>query len=256
MYSTLTTSPVKNANLNNTNVGPTLFATLLKGDTSRKSINFYTLVTPASNGAHVVVSKEPVCVVNERLNNTVYRFFLGKSLAYPIVENYVKNTWSKFGLVKSMMTKGRPSYDRAMFDLQADAELKDTITGVVPQFVGEGYNMRSIRVKYEWTPLRCSSCKVFCDILHECPKQPVLNLLKNMKNPRQAIRGVQNSSTTTGKKKQAGLSRQEVSNSNLFDALNSVENDDGLGFYLLASFITCEVKPSFVFAYDCMKFGL
>ncbi|GJY28350.1 zinc finger, CCHC-type containing protein [Tanacetum coccineum] len=199
MYSTLTTSPVKNANLNNTNVGPTLFATLLKGDTSRKSINFYTLVTPASNGAHVVVSKEPVCVVNEWLNNTVYRFFLGKSLAYPIVENYVKNTWSKFGLVKSMMTKGRPSYIRAMFGLQADVELKDTIMGVVPKFVDE------------------------------CPKQPVLNLLKNLKNPRQAVRGVQNSSTTSGKKNQYGLSRQEVSNLNLFDALNSVKNDDDLG---------------------------
>ncbi|GKC79275.1 hypothetical protein Tco_1130049 [Tanacetum coccineum] len=197
-YPTLTTSPVKNDNLNNTNAGPTLFATLLKGDTSRKSVNFCTLVTPASNGAHVVVSKESVYVVNERLNNTVYGFFLGKSLAYPIVENYVKNTWSKFGLVKSMMTKGRPSYIRAMFGLQADVELKDTIMGVVPKFVDE------------------------------CPKQPVLNLLKNLKNPRQAVRGVQNSSTTSGKKNQYGLSRQEVSNLNLFDALNSVKNDDDL----------------------------
>ncbi|GJU67261.1 RNA-directed DNA polymerase, eukaryota, reverse transcriptase zinc-binding domain protein [Tanacetum coccineum] len=38
-----------------------------------------------------------------------------------------------------------------------------------------------------------------------------------------------NSASTSSKKKQAELSRQEVSNSNLFDALNSVVNDDGLG---------------------------
>nr|GEY71079.1 hypothetical protein [Tanacetum cinerariifolium] len=69
--------------------------------TSRKSVNFRTLYTLAGNGANVYVSKESVCVVNERLNNTVNGFFLGKQ--YPIVENYVKNTWGKFGLVKSMM---------------------------------------------------------------------------------------------------------------------------------------------------------
>ncbi|GJY24019.1 hypothetical protein Tco_0397677 [Tanacetum coccineum] len=33
---------------------------------------------------------------------------------------------------------------------------------------------------------------------------------------------------TSGKKKQAGVSRQEVSNSNTFDALNLVDNDDDL----------------------------
>ncbi|GKD18429.1 hypothetical protein Tco_1207587 [Tanacetum coccineum] len=37
-----------------------------------------------------------------------------------------------------------------------------------------------------------------------------------------------NGASTTGKKKQAGVSRQEVSNSNSFDALNSIENDDDL----------------------------
>ncbi|GJV65749.1 hypothetical protein Tco_1476577, partial [Tanacetum coccineum] len=38
-----------------------------------------------------------------------------------------------------------------------------------------------------------------------------------------------NSATTNGKKTQAKLSRQEVSNSKPFDALNYVENDDELG---------------------------
>nr|GEW20494.1 RNA-directed DNA polymerase, eukaryota, reverse transcriptase zinc-binding domain protein [Tanacetum cinerariifolium] len=72
-----------------------------KSGTSWKSVNFCTLYTLAGNGMDVYVSKESVCVVNERLNNIVYGFFLGKH--YPIVENYVKNTWGKFSLVKSMM---------------------------------------------------------------------------------------------------------------------------------------------------------
>ncbi|GKB25247.1 zinc knuckle CX2CX4HX4C containing protein [Tanacetum coccineum] len=82
------------------------FATLLKGDTSWKLVNFCTLITPVGNGTDLVVLKESVCVVNEQFNNIVYGFFFGKRVAYPVVKNYVKNTWSKFGLVKSMMTKG------------------------------------------------------------------------------------------------------------------------------------------------------
>ncbi|GJU93789.1 RNA-directed DNA polymerase, eukaryota [Tanacetum coccineum] len=89
-------------------IAPSLFvsfATLVKGDTSHKSVNFPTLITPDGNGADVVVSKESVYVVNERLNNTLYRVLLGKCVAYPVVKNYIKNNWSKFALVKSMMFK-------------------------------------------------------------------------------------------------------------------------------------------------------
>ncbi|GKE49231.1 hypothetical protein Tco_1480489 [Tanacetum coccineum] len=76
---------------------------------------------------------------------------------------------------------------------------------------------------------RCSSCKVFGHDRDECPKKIVLDVMKNLSNPRQAVRGVQFSVITSGKKKQLSLSRQEVSNSNSFDALNSVENDNDLG---------------------------
>ncbi|GKA87568.1 hypothetical protein Tco_0809332, partial [Tanacetum coccineum] len=78
------------------------FATLLRGDTSHKSINFCTLITSAGIGADVVVSKESVCVVNERLNNMVYEFFLGKHVAYLVVENY----FSFKDMMKSMLENG------------------------------------------------------------------------------------------------------------------------------------------------------
>ncbi|GKD35459.1 zinc knuckle CX2CX4HX4C containing protein [Tanacetum coccineum] len=52
------------------------FATKVKRNTSQKTVNFRTLLMPAGNGMDVHVQKEIVSVVNERLNNTVYGFFL------------------------------------------------------------------------------------------------------------------------------------------------------------------------------------
>ncbi|GJS88484.1 hypothetical protein Tco_0771120 [Tanacetum coccineum] len=47
-----------------------------------------------------------------------------------------------------------------MVELRADVKLKETHVVVVPKFVGESYTMSTISVEYEWTPPRCSSCKV------------------------------------------------------------------------------------------------
>nr|GEW71435.1 hypothetical protein [Tanacetum cinerariifolium] len=89
-------------------------------------------------------------------------------------------------------------------------ELKDAIVVVMPKLVGEGFNMCTIRVEYKWKPPTFLSCKVFGHVLNE--------LVSN-----------KNGANTSGKKKQAEVCRQKVSNSNPFDALNLVENDDGLG---------------------------
>ncbi|GJU00540.1 hypothetical protein Tco_1110878 [Tanacetum coccineum] len=96
---------------------------------------------------------------------------VGKRVAYPVVENYVKNT---FGLVKSMMIKdmhffkfgskegmeAMASYDKAMNELKVDVDLRDTNVVVVPKCSGEGFTTSTIRVEYEWTPPRCPECKV------------------------------------------------------------------------------------------------
>nr|GEV18713.1 probable WRKY transcription factor 31 [Tanacetum cinerariifolium] len=157
--------------------GVVSFAILFKGDTSQKSVSYHTLVTSAGNGSDVVVSKESVVVVNERISNNVCRFFLGKRVAYPVVEKYnglwlIRNGLSAIAtkLGKPLMSDsyttamcidawGRASYARAMIELRADVELKDTI-------VVSGH------------------------VLDECPKQPVTDVLKNLNNPRQAVRGV------------------------------------------------------------------
>nr|GFC58828.1 hypothetical protein [Tanacetum cinerariifolium] len=44
-----------------------------------------------------------VVKVNERLRNTIYGYFFGKRVAFPVVENYVFNVWGKFSIQKVMM---------------------------------------------------------------------------------------------------------------------------------------------------------
>ncbi|GJR32993.1 hypothetical protein Tco_1109225 [Tanacetum coccineum] len=189
---------------------PTSYAKLLSGEpsrnvspTTRKSVNFRTLITPAGNEADVAALLESIRAISKRFENTTHGFFLEKRVAYLIVANYVRNTWSKYGLVKSILNSSNG----------------------------------------------CSSCKVFGHVLDECPKNIGSDVVKNLKNPRQATRGVQVgpkvgfkptkqvyipvsnkiSASNSGKKKQAELSSQKVRNSNPFDALNSVEDVDDLG---------------------------
>ncbi|GKA11304.1 putative RNA-directed DNA polymerase, partial [Tanacetum coccineum] len=49
-------------------------------------------------GTRVAIPLEAVEEVRSRFANTLYGYFIGKRLAFPLVENYVKNTWAKFGL--------------------------------------------------------------------------------------------------------------------------------------------------------------
>ncbi|GJX84749.1 hypothetical protein Tco_0335523 [Tanacetum coccineum] len=56
---------------------------------------------------------------------------------------------------------GRSSYTRALIEIRADVELKDTIMVAMPKLVREGFYTCTIRVDYEWKPPRCAGCKVF-----------------------------------------------------------------------------------------------
>ncbi|GKD27151.1 hypothetical protein Tco_1233365 [Tanacetum coccineum] len=116
-----------------------------------------------------------------------------------------------------------------MIKLWADVELKDTIVMAMPKLIGEGFYMCAIHVEYEWKPPRCSSCKFFGHVLDKCPNNIILDVEKNLKNPRQAARGVQvgtkvafktltqvyrpvsnwNNANSNGKKKQVVIASRE-----------------------------------------------
>ncbi|GKB22324.1 putative reverse transcriptase domain-containing protein [Tanacetum coccineum] len=144
--------------------GLVLFAKLLTGELSRKYVNFHTMVAPTGNGANVAISMDSVRVVHEQLSNTVYEFVLGKRVVYPVVENYVKNTWSKYVIIKSMMTTN----DIFFFKFGSKYEMDDMI---------------------ENDPVDTSMMLKLQGF--DGPKKIVSDMLDNLKNSRQAVRGVQ-----------------------------------------------------------------
>ncbi|GKE81413.1 hypothetical protein Tco_1551413, partial [Tanacetum coccineum] len=78
-------------NVGQSSTGPTAsesrpdvsFASLLKGESKCKGLNFRTLITQAEKGADVSVPLESIRVVSERYVNSAYVFFFGKAGGVP-----------------------------------------------------------------------------------------------------------------------------------------------------------------------------
>ncbi|GJR14025.1 hypothetical protein Tco_0796677 [Tanacetum coccineum] len=110
---------------------------------------------------------------------------------------------------------GRSSYTRAMIEVRANVKLKETIMVVMPKLTADGFYTCNVRVEYECIPPRCACCKVFGNVLDECPNSDVVSRENNV--------------NTNGNKKKDAEPTIEVSDSYPFDVLNSVENDVDLG---------------------------
>ncbi|GJS57796.1 serine/threonine-protein kinase HT1-like protein [Tanacetum coccineum] len=130
--------------------------------------------------------------------------------SWSLLELLVRNTWGKYGLVKSMlnsstgifsfqysfmegldaMLKNGPCYARELIEVRADVELKDNIVVAMLKIVKEGFYTCNVRVEYEWKPPRCTSCKVFGHVQDECPKNKGSDVVKNIKKPSQTNKGV------------------------------------------------------------------
>ncbi|GKC39691.1 zinc knuckle CX2CX4HX4C containing protein, partial [Tanacetum coccineum] len=72
------------------------------------SSNFRPLVAdPVFNGVNISILCKVVEKVSTRFEHTLYDYFIGKRLAFPVVEYYAWNNWGKHGLKRIMMnTKG------------------------------------------------------------------------------------------------------------------------------------------------------
>nr|GEW04907.1 zinc knuckle CX2CX4HX4C [Tanacetum cinerariifolium] len=119
-----------------------------------------------------------------------------------------------------------------------------------------GGNRIDVVVLVESISERCACCKVFDHIQEECPKNSGLGVVKNLKKPSQAPRGVSVGSkvgfklvkqaykpvstkptaNTSGSKKNDVDPAKKVSNSNPFDVLKSVESDVDLGINGMGGF--------------------
>ncbi|GJW13120.1 reverse transcriptase domain-containing protein [Tanacetum coccineum] len=111
-----------------------------------------------------------------------------------------------------MQSCGRSSYARSMIELLVDVELKDNIVVAMPKLAGSG----------EAKNLEKPS---------QAPRGVSVGPKVGFKPAKQVYRPVSKNPTTntSGNKKKDVEPTKEVSNSNLFDVLNSVENDVDLG---------------------------
>ncbi|GJZ73362.1 zinc knuckle CX2CX4HX4C containing protein [Tanacetum coccineum] len=66
--------------------------------------NFRTLVVdPVFDGVNISIPRKVVKKVSTRFEHTLYGYFIGKRMAFPVVEYYARNNWAKHGLKRIMM---------------------------------------------------------------------------------------------------------------------------------------------------------
>ncbi|GJX58889.1 zinc knuckle CX2CX4HX4C containing protein [Tanacetum coccineum] len=56
--------------------------------------------------ADVIIPQEEVDSISARFDNSLYGYFVGKKPAFPVVQNYVKHAWAKFGFKHVMVHQG------------------------------------------------------------------------------------------------------------------------------------------------------
>ncbi|GJV24696.1 zinc knuckle CX2CX4HX4C containing protein [Tanacetum coccineum] len=90
-------------------------------DQPKVNSNFRTLVAnPVFDGVNIYISRKVVKKVSTRFEHTLYGYFIGKRMAFPVVEYYARNNWVKHGLKRIMMnSKG---FFFFKFDSQAGLE--------------------------------------------------------------------------------------------------------------------------------------
>nr|GEU88380.1 hypothetical protein [Tanacetum cinerariifolium] len=104
---------------------------------------------------------EPASIldVHSRYGFSLYGYYVGKRVAFRVVENYVKNAWKKFGLVRAMMnSKGFLFFKFASIEgmngvfengPRADRELKEDMVIAIPNVEYDGEIFHTMRVEYE-----------------------------------------------------------------------------------------------------------
>ncbi|GJX59976.1 hypothetical protein Tco_0291366 [Tanacetum coccineum] len=90
--------------------------------------NFRTLVAdPVFDGVNISIPRKVVEKVSTRFEHTLYGYFIGKRMAFPVVEYYARNNWAKHGLKRIMMN----SKGFFFFKFDSRAGLEAILEGVL-----------------------------------------------------------------------------------------------------------------------------
>ncbi|GKD35364.1 zinc knuckle CX2CX4HX4C containing protein [Tanacetum coccineum] len=80
-------------------MGVNSFASVLQSKPTNKIVKITELRNEESvEGASMAIPFDDVEEISSPFTHTFYGYFIGKRLAFPLVKNYVKNTWAKYGL--------------------------------------------------------------------------------------------------------------------------------------------------------------
>nr|GEW15410.1 hypothetical protein [Tanacetum cinerariifolium] len=210
------------------------------GKTSGKKVNVRTLYKPRGNKIDVVILKDFIRAVSERFANTAYdENLLQEDVC--IVPVWVKlhgvpvTAFSEDGLSviatklgnhlmlnsyifdMCMQSWGRSSYARVMIELRVDEELKDSIVVAMSTITREGHYTCVGEKKTVMKPSQTPQGFLVCPKIGFKSYKEYIPVLKKP------------TSSSSGNKKKGVEPIIEVSNSNPFDALNSVDNDGEFG---------------------------
>nr|GEU91505.1 zinc knuckle CX2CX4HX4C [Tanacetum cinerariifolium] len=76
---------------------------LLSGMTNDDRIETMDTLGPVFDGVNIFVPRKVVKKVSTRFENTLYGYFIGKRMAFLVVEYYARNNWVKHGLKRIMI---------------------------------------------------------------------------------------------------------------------------------------------------------
>ncbi|GJY39916.1 zinc finger, CCHC-type containing protein [Tanacetum coccineum] len=198
------------------------------GKPSGKKLNIRTLFTPGANEIDVVVLVESIRAISERFANTSYYFFLGKRVAYPIVANYVRNTWGSMDGLDSMLENGLWFIQNNPLILKKwhlDKNLLKEDVSFVP-----------VWVKLHGVPVTAFSKDGLSVIVIKLAdvelKDNIVMAMPKITEEGHYICNVcveYEWKPPSGNKKKGVEPTIQVSNSNPFEVINSVDNDEDLG---------------------------
>nr|GFB50445.1 zinc knuckle CX2CX4HX4C [Tanacetum cinerariifolium] len=97
---------------------------------------------------------------------------------------------------------GRSSFARCLIEVNSEADLVDVVTSGIPSLIEDDFTKETIRVEYEWRPLRYDLCKIFSHVHVQCPKKvasPPIVTTSNVVTP--TVEKINDAFQTMGKKK-------------------------------------------------------
>nr|GEU31113.1 hypothetical protein [Tanacetum cinerariifolium] len=130
------------------------------------------------DGADVAIPMEAVKEVSSRFDNTLYGYFIGHRLAFPLVEGMESVMENGPWLIRRMplmLNVWTPNTDLKKEEIKC-APLWVKLHHVPIVAYLKGHTLATVEIEYEWKPPRCSTCVIFDHMIEKCPNNPIVEV--------------------------------------------------------------------------------